>query len=94
MKPNEIYAKAIEHWGEELQVGMLNEEMAELTIAVNKHRRNPTSKTFENIIEEIADVRLMLEQTQFLFHIADEQINLYRNIKIKKLEEMIRKWEK
>jgi NTP pyrophosphatase (non-canonical NTP hydrolase) len=90
MNKEEIYAKAIERWGEELQVGMLSEEIGELLVAVNKYRRRATKQNEINICEEIADVRIMLEQIECLFHInPDITLHWYRT-KLKKLEEILK----
>lgn len=52
--------------GYEEQSMQLIEEMAELTQAINKHRRYRTNETLGNLIEEIADVSIVLEQVNYL----------------------------
>ena len=84
-----IYEKAIKYWGKELQVGMLTEEVSELLIAVNKFRRNDTAQNHFNIVEEIADVRIMLEQIMFLFKITERMVTEREANKLKKLEKMV-----
>ena len=56
-----IYKRAMEKWGLGPQLGMLQEECAELIMAVNKVNRRKTG-AWENMIEELADVELMCEQ--------------------------------
>lgn len=41
---------------------MLIEEMGELMQAISKHERKPSEITVNNIYEEIADVKIILEQ--------------------------------
>lgn len=43
------------------------EEMSELQKAILKHRRNPSEKTRKDIIDEIADVSIMLEQLKIIY---------------------------
>lgn len=54
-----------DHYGYGGQSRQLIEEMAELTVAINKKWRDDTVGT-ESIIEEIADVEIMLEQIKYL----------------------------
>ena len=64
------------YYGYEAQSNQLVEECAELIQAVNKYRRagahigQPTDSTesvaLDNLVEEIADVELMLEQIKYL----------------------------
>ena len=86
MQKKQLYRKAIGHLGESLQVGMLGEEMAELTIAVNKFRRKRGVRELKKVIGEIADVKVMLEQIQVLFNIDDKEIKSEYLSKIKKLK--------
>lgn len=81
---NNIIAIA-EHYGYDAQSRQLIEEMAELTQAINKYWRkqllcgqneiyevaigNPEEKA---IIEEIADVEIMLSQIKYLLSCQDE----------------------
>ncbi len=61
----EIYSVAFNVWGAHAQELMAVEEMSELTQALSKHFRGKTDLV--NIVEEIADVRIMLEQLEMLF---------------------------
>lgn len=51
-----------DHYGLDSQLNILQEELAELIQAVSKYRRGDPS----HIIEEIADVYIMLEQITYL----------------------------
>lgn len=86
-----LYKEAIRLWSASAQVGMLHEEMAELTIAINKFDRG--KDTVEHITEEIADVRIMLEQMQALFMITDESLKRVYDLKIEKMKKMLQKGE-
>ena len=80
-----LYQQSLVNWGTDFQIMMLFEEMAELTVAVTHCFRDSVKnwdKDIENIAEEIADVRIMLEQIAFIFEIPD---NLIREQEEKKL---------
>jgi NTP pyrophosphatase (non-canonical NTP hydrolase) len=64
MNENEVrqlYHTAWKHWGADAQVDMLIEEMAELTQALLKTRRNK-SVFSHAVFEEMADVSICLDQ--------------------------------
>ena len=54
-----------DHYGYAEQSRQLVEEMAELTVAINKKWRGK-DEGIDNIVEEIADVEIMLEQIKYL----------------------------
>ena len=56
------------HYGKEPQMGVAQEECAELIQAISKVRRKgETRETLNNLIEEIADVNIMCAQLEELF---------------------------
>lgn len=64
MDAKNVYQKAIEKWGVDAQVDMMQEECLELALAIRKHRREPTKERFEDFIDEVADVIIMANQMQ------------------------------
>lgn len=73
MKDYKVLRAAVDTYGKEAQTDMMIEEMSELTKALLKHRRNNTSKTADDILEEMADVEIMLDQMKMIYgdpHIA------------------------
>lgn len=88
----DTYEKAIKHWGVDLQYGMLGEEMAELTIAINKFRRGKASLL--DVVEEVVDVHIMLEQMRVLFGITPKMFNKTYDKKVVRLKQMIEDNEK
>lgn len=72
--------KIADYYGIERQKAKTIEEMAELTKALLKH--TGSKATLENIIEEIADVEVMLEQIKYLYRISDESVDEYKAYKI------------
>jgi NTP pyrophosphatase (non-canonical NTP hydrolase) len=69
----EIEGRAINTYGEQPQVDTCIEEMSELTKAILKYRRaenknkNEAEYLEDDIIEEIADVQIMLDQMRIIF---------------------------
>ena len=85
-----------DYYGFDEQKHQLEEEMAELTIALNKYRRNinKVSKSdcdslIFNIAEEIADVRVMLEQMMLFVGVSESFITGEMKKKIKRQLERI-----
>ena len=72
-----VYRMALEKWGAESQLNMLVEECGELVAAVNRFRRDRVSLT--GLLEEIADVEIMLEQMRLIFD--GELIDAYKRQK-------------
>ena len=67
-------------YGLNSQLDILQEECAELVQAVSKYRRGGS---FALILEEIADVEIMLEQIRYLISPTDNvTIDAYKNVKL------------
>ncbi|MGN1222273.1 MAG: hypothetical protein ACI4TT_03470 [Christensenellales bacterium] len=70
---NKLYKKAVEKWGEDSQLDQMIEEMAELTVAINKYKRakhfvaQKKEGVLDNLYEELADVKMCLEQMEWIF---------------------------
>ncbi len=88
-----ILQKAIETYGVNAQIDIAVEEMAELTKALMKHRRNEKFKKDDfnaaircmaSICGEIADVLIMLEQLQMIF----DNRGLVEKIKEEKIQRL------
>lgn len=92
--------KIAEHYGYEEQSNQLIEECAELIQAVSKYRRTATmpytkqvaskqQTSLDNLVEEIADVEVMLEQIKYLLQIPEEDIQITKLYKINRTKERI-----
>lgn len=79
-----------DYFGYEQQKNMLIEEQAELIQALNKFDRKGTEEAFNNIIEEMADVELMIGQVKYLLDINQDAIDEIKEEKIKRIKEKIR----
>jgi NTP pyrophosphatase (non-canonical NTP hydrolase) len=74
----ELYKEAINKWGEEAQVNMLNEECGELITAVAQFRRGRTSH--HDVMTELADVFIMIEQMATMMNYEDFEKELDRKL--------------
>lgn len=92
--------KIAEHYGYEAQSSQLVEECAELIQAVSKYRRvrgmgQETTESeqvaLDNLVEEIADVELMLEQVKHLLQIPEEDIQAVKLFKVNRTKERMGK---
>jgi len=80
----EILRRAIETYGAEAQMDQLVEECAELIAAINRYHRRRTD--IAPVIEELADVAIMLEQMSLVF---GDHVALARRIKLLRLMERL-----
>ena len=85
MTNQDILRRAIFEYGEQSQTDMMMEEMSELTKAILKRRRCPSDETNENLLEEMADVQIMLDQMYLMY---GRPLN-YRKEKLLRLAERL-----
>ena len=72
---NELNQFIIDHYGADRQTNLATEELAELIQAINKMKRYPDGIIHrQQLIEEMADVRIMLDQLQLIYNIDFEDI--------------------
>lgn len=93
---SELNKKIAEHYGYEAQSNQLVEGCAELIQAVNKYRRviscvaeDKKAIALENLIEEIADVEIVLEQVKYLLQIPEEELEAVKLYKVNRTRERI-----
>ena len=67
---NKLYKRIHEKFGTDIQLIIAIEEMSELTKELTKIIRGYDRQN--NIIEEIADVKIMIEQLELIFNCHDE----------------------
>ena len=89
---NPVLKRALETWGEEAQMLMVVEEMSELMKEILKNINRKKNNVAE-IIEETADVEIMLEQLKENYKIA-EKVEAYKKDKIKVIEQRLNDWDK
>lgn len=97
-KISEMNKETVKYYGYEAQSSQLIEECAELIQAVNKYRRavaglgQPVAEdkkavALENLVEEIADVEIMLEQVKYLLQIPEEDLLAVKTYKVNRTRE-------
>ena len=87
-----------DHYGYEPQSRQLIEEMAELTVAINKAWRKtfdtvdkiPNMDDEERIVEEIADVEIMLRQIKYLLGVDEDELSQIAERKLDRQIERIK----
>lgn len=84
----DLYHRAHKLWGTPAQMFMVMEEMSELQKEICKQMRGEDRTP--QIIEEIADVEIMLEQLQHISMIPREAIEKVKLEKLKRLEKLIK----
>ena len=83
---SEKMEEIINFYGIEKQCNQAMEECAELIVAVNKCLRYPQdTKRRDDLIEEIADVIIMIGQLSSIFDIYREEIDLMIDMKEKRI---------
>lgn len=87
MNETRILNKAIETYGVEDQLRMVFEEMAELTQAICKNLRGVDN--LNNVVEEIADVEIMLEQIKMIYDIEQWEVDIQKKAKLIRLAERL-----
>jgi NTP pyrophosphatase (non-canonical NTP hydrolase) len=84
----------LDKWGINAQVGQTVEECAELIVALQKYvNRTPQPGTVENILDEIADVEMMLGQMRLVLGINDEALRERIEYKFERLNQYLKKDE-
>lgn len=86
MNSKEFYKKIVDTYGKQ-QVIVAIEELSELQKELCKSLRS--NYNYGNIVEEIADVEIMLEQMKIYFEINENEIEEMKEIKIKRTKERL-----
>lgn len=90
-KIEKIFKKPIEVYGKEAQSRQAMEECAELVQAINKCLRYPNKEECkDNLIEEIADVEIMLYQLKEMFYINETEVHEWKEKKAKREKERLK----
>lgn len=82
----QIYQQALETYGGQLQTIVCMEEMSELQKELCKYERGEDN--VEHIAEEIADVRIMLDQ-MVIMHDCETLVEAYKSAKLARLKERL-----
>ena len=85
MQRVQLYEKIIHKWGKQGQYEQMIEECAELITALKHYQRGKIDS--QAVIDEIADVTLMLGQLTWMF--GEEQVNEAITSKLEKLNTLL-----
>lgn len=92
----EICTAAVKRFGREVQLGIAQEECAELVQAISKYRRagfQVSSPAWEKVIEEMADVEIMLEQLRIALD-CDHAVDRKRAEKLTRLMDIVQRHDR
>ena len=81
----EIMRSAIRKNGKAMQTVVAIEEMSELQKELSKFIRGKGNR--DNLIEEVADVLVMITQIQLMYHIPDDEVERIMHLKLNRLKE-------
>jgi len=85
-----VMQTALDRWGLNAQVGQTVEECAELIVALQKYvNRTFQPEMIENILDEIADVEMMLAQMRLVFGIGDDALRKRIEHKFERLNQYL-----
>ena len=88
----ETMQAALDQWGLTAQIGQAVEECAELIVALQKYvNRTSQAGSGERILDEIADVEMMLAQIRLALNIDDETLRGRIERKFSRLDEYLAK---
>ena len=80
---------ALDRWGLNAQAGQTVEECAELIVALQKYVNRSQPEMIENILDEIADVEMMLAQMRLVLSIDDDTLRKRIEYKFEKLNQYL-----
>lgn len=83
----DTYKKVIKTYGEKAQKLMAIEEMSELTKEICKDFRGKLNR--EHLIEEVADVTIVIYQLLMMYKISDKEIQQMCERKMERLKERL-----
>lgn len=89
--PNrKVLYQALNKWGTDLQIQMIQEECMELALAIQKymHREPFKACNDDQVIDEIADVIIMIEQAKIIFD--QNSINKRVAVKMNRLKDKLK----
>ena len=80
-----LCCEAVNVYGATTQIGMFVEEIGEVLQAINKLSRKTDEERYDNLIEELVDLQIMLIQMRIVYHIPDQ---LWDEMMEKKLQRL------
>ena len=84
-----LFKRVVEKWGIKEQLGMVTEEALELALAARKLQRVINEERFDHLMEEIADVEILIEQVKIIFPNGVPVIEEHKVNKLIRLEKRL-----
>jgi len=86
---DEILKRAIDTWGEDAQIEMMIEESLEVALALQKlkRKRGNREQKIENVIDELADIKIMTRQMEMIF--GESAINKRVEFKLNRVSDRL-----
>ena len=83
----DLYERNIQYHGIEQETTIAMEECSELIKAISKCKRyGCVDKYRDNLIEEIADVLIIINELQLIYDISDNDIENIKNTKMDRMD--------
>ena len=87
----DLYERNIQYHGIEQETTIAMEECSELIKAISKCKRyGCVDKYRDNLIEEIADVLIVINELQLIYDISDNDIENIKNTKMDRMDYRIK----
>ena len=87
----DLYERNIQYHGIEQETTIAMEECSELIQAISKCKRyGCVDKYRDNLIEEIADVLIIINELQLIYYISDNDIENIKKYKIDRMDYRIK----
>lgn len=87
-KTDKVFIEARIQFGEENQMNVAQEELAECVAAISRVKRGRPD-AIENLAEEIADVKVVIRQLELIFAL-ENRVNFHFDRKVERLEQRIK----
>ena len=71
---HDLNKKTVQRYGMPIQSTIAMEECAELIQAISKMKRDASDQNYDHLVEEMADVYIILDQLQFMFNVKPEDL--------------------
>lgn len=91
MTESDLFKQNIQYHSEEKETTICMEECAELIQAISKCKRYGCNNEYrDNLIEEIADVSIIIDELKLIYHIDYQDISSIRQKKIARMLKRIK----
>ena len=71
---HDLNKKAVQRYGMPIQSTIAMEECAELIQAISKMKRDASDRNYEHLLEEMADVYIVLDQLKYMFNVKSDDL--------------------